>query len=180
MISVHSKTQMVIQIFIYRLTAWVAYIPGVFVFHHTVCWWKVGGELGNLRRDLEASLVHIGCVRFHLWSQTVCRLSDNILNLVHFPYVSHRLTLRRHSHPHTDIQMRPSLLPLPALKSPWHCLFTLHCDSCVCVSVCVQVCRSEEGDIACQVLSRAKLSFLSVITPSYFPGAGCLSVCLSL
>ncbi|XP_043977356.1 uncharacterized protein LOC122833668 isoform X2 [Gambusia affinis] len=29
---------------------------------------------------------------------------------------------------------------------------------------------SEGRDIACQVLSRATLSFLSVITPSYFPG----------
>lgn len=79
------------------------------------------------------------------------------------------------AHTHTDEDESP----FPASsQSPWRCLFTLHCDSFVCVCVCV--CRSEEGDIACQVLSRAKLSFLSVITPSYFPGAGCLSFCLSL
>lgn len=104
-----------------------------------------------------------------------------MLNLVHFTYVSHSYTHRRHSHPRAGagahIQMRPSLLSLPALKALGAaCLpFTV---TAVCVCLCV--CRSEEGDIACQVLSRAKLSFLSVITPSYFPGAGCLSFRLSL
>ena len=81
---------------------------------------------------------------------------------------------------HTYIQMRTSLLFLPPLKALGAaCLpFTV---TALCACVCVVcVCRSEEGDIACQVLSRAKLSFLSVITPSYFPGAGCLSFCLSL
>lgn len=71
------------------------------------------------------------------------------------------------------------ILSLPALKAlGTACLPFTVTAVCVCAIVCV--CRSEEGDIACQVLSRAKLSFLSVITPSYFPGAGCLSLCLSI
>lgn len=69
--------------------------------------------------------------------------------------------------------LRITFFSLPVIESLWHYLFTLHCDSCVCLSV--RVCQSEEGAIACQVLSRAKLSFLSVITPAYFPEADCLS-----
>ena len=125
-------------------TIWRAYMPDIFVFHHTVCWWKVGGELGKLRQELRWDLEAVGprwlCTFF--WSHTVYCLNGNILNLVHFTYVSHWHTHRCHSHmpmlalKHTDEAVSfpcPPSKPLAPLVYP--SLWQLS----VCVFVCVSI-----------------------------------------
>lgn len=116
----------------------------ILVFHHAVCRWKVGGELGKVRQkgswDFEAarpqycfpSLVS-GCLY----------LSGNMLNLVHFTYVSHRHTHSCPSHPRAGAGRHPSTwsesTTPPPSGNPVCCLFTLHCDSSVCLCVCARV-----------------------------------------
>lgn len=113
---------------------------------------KSRGELGKSARTWEKlqNLQRPGglCSPPLCWSQSVYCLSGDILNLVHFTYemdVHSPTHAPTSSHPHTDEEEAP----LSACsKSPWRCLFTLHCDSFVCWRVCVDL-RGEILRVKC-------------------------------
>lgn len=126
-------------------TTWSAYMPDVFVFHHTVCWWKVGGELGKLRQELrwelEAVSPHCVCAFFSLVSH--CLLFEWQYTQFGPLYLCFTQAYTQTPLPptrrrwHTHIQMRPSLLSLPALKAlGTACLPFIVTAVCVCVFVC--------------------------------------------
>lgn len=136
---------------------WRAYMSDIFVFHHTVCWWKVGGELGKLRQevrwDLEAACPRWLCT-FSLRSHT-CLLFEWQYTQFGPLYLCFTQTYTQTPLPptrrrwRTHIQMRPSLLSLPALKALGAaCLPFTVTAVCVYLYVCVDL-RKEILRVKC-------------------------------
>lgn len=129
-------------------------VADISVFHHTVCWWKVGGELGKLRQEMRWDLEAV-CPRW-LWAffslVSYCLLFEWQYTQFGPLYLCFTQTYTQTPLPHADAgthTYRWGRVSFPACsQSPWHCLFTLHCDSCVCVCVCVDL-RKEILRVKC-------------------------------
>lgn len=129
----------------------------IFVFHHAVCWWKVGGELGKLRQevrwDLDAQRPRRLCAFFSLAS--LCLLFEWQYAQFGPLYLCFTQTYTQTALPptrrrrHTHIQMRTSLLSLPPLKALGAaCLPFTVTALCACVCVCVDL-RKEILRVKC-------------------------------
>ncbi len=129
-------------------------MSNIFVLHHTVCRWKVEGNWENSHRgwdEIQKLHDHIDRVLFSFCLTVFCWVAIysiwSTLPVFHTDIHTDATPTNAQTPAYTHTNEVDS--PFSACsQSPWRCLFTLRCDSCVCACVCVNL-RKEILRVKC-------------------------------